>query len=63
MTRTHREILKEVITKTVEVSPRKIPQEFFIAISEMDIIEHEINNGIVLAFDRYVDDIFVVLKN
>ena len=29
---------------------------------EMQIIEDEINNGTILAYHRYVDDIFVVLK-
>jgi hypothetical protein len=92
-------IFKEVITKQVEIPPRKTLEDFFIAILtecssfealngyfrqtnkvsmggkispsianifcnmfELEIIEHEINNGTVLAYYRYVDDIFVVLK-
>ena len=92
-------ILTEVITKAVEIPPRKTLEDFFMAILtkystfealngffrqingvsmggklspslanifcdmfETDIIEHEINTGVVLAYYRYVEDIFVVLK-
>jgi hypothetical protein len=44
-----------------KISP--ILSNIFLSILEAKFIDENINNGIILAYKRFVDDIFLVIKN